>query len=224
MDATRREFLERAAAGAAMFGVLPPSIDSTLRELDLPAQGQQWDLSWTKRITGKRKTVFDVPGIESGLGVWRASIWGRQYMDVLGVKPNELTTVLVLRHDAIALAMQQSYWDKYGTGKAKEVTHPLTQQPTDRNPVLLSSSRGEVPEQFDGVMLDKFIARGGIALGCNLAFQKCVDTVQSKDSVGAEEARKRAIAMLVPGVILQPSGVFAATLAQESGCTYLRAS
>jgi hypothetical protein len=30
--------------------------------------------------------------------------------------------------------------------------------------------------------------------------------------------------MLVPGIILQPSGVFAVVLAQDSGCRYVRAS
>ena len=39
-----------------------------------------------------------------------------------------------------------------------------------------------------------------------------------------EAARKQAIAALVPGVVLQPSGVFAALRAQEAGCVYLRAS
>jgi len=42
--------------------------------------------------------------------------------------------------------------------------------------------------------------------------------------VSAEEARKQAIGYMVPGVILQPSGVFAAIHAQDVGCKYLRAS
>jgi hypothetical protein len=42
--------------------------------------------------------------------------------------------------------------------------------------------------------------------------------------VNDADARKQAIAALVPGVILQPSGVFAALRAQEAGCLYLRAS
>jgi hypothetical protein len=109
-------------------------------------------------------------------------------------------------------------------GKTKNVLHPITQQPTDRNPVLLSSARNEVPAQFDAVALDKFIGRGGIALGCALAFDDCVETVRSHDNASEDEARKRAMAFLVPGVILQPSGVFAAIRAQEAGCTYLRAS
>jgi hypothetical protein len=226
MESTRREFFERAAMGAAAFSALPFSLNATVREFTAPntQSADDWDLTWVPKLTGKHKAIFDVPGIESGYGVWRASLWARQYMDVLKVQPKDISTVVVLRHDGIVLAMQQAFWDKYGVGKAKEVKHPITQQVTDRNPVLLSSARGEVPEMFNDVALDKFMGRGGIALACNLAFQDCVDLVKSKDGVSDEQARKQAIAALVPGVILQPSGVFAAIRAQEAGCTYLRAS
>jgi len=46
----------------------------------------------------------------------------------------------------------------------------------------------------------------------------------AQDKVSEDEARKRGIAMMVPGVILQPSGVFACIRAQEAGCTYVKAS
>lgn len=37
-------------------------------------------------------------------------------------------------------------------------------------------------------------------------------------------ADRRVQKMIVPGVIMQPSGVFAAVLAQDHGCRYVRAS
>ena len=77
---------------------------------------------------------------------------------------------------------------------------------------------------FDDFALDKFIARGGIALACDLALRDMIELVRTKDGVSAEEARKQATAMLVPGVLLQPSGVFAVVRAQEAGATYVRAS
>jgi hypothetical protein len=132
--------------------------------------------------------------------------------------------VLVLRHNGIQLAMQQAYWDKYGIGKEKNVLHPVTQQGTDRNPALLASSRNEVPAMFDDAALDKFIGRGGLVLACNLALEDVVEAIQKKDSGSSEDARKQAIALMVPGVILQPSGVFAALHAQDAGCKYIRAS
>ena len=225
MSIHRRDFVGRLATGALLAGV-PLPIDASVRALAQrsPEHAEDWDLSWVTRLTGKYRAVFDVPEIDSGYGVWRASIWARQYQEVLGAKPNDLSAVVVLRHNGIQLAMQQGYWDKYGIGKEKNVVHPITQQGTDRNPVLLASSRGEVPAMFDDAALDRFIARGGIALACNLALQDVVEAIQKKENGSAEEARKQAIAFLVPGVILQPSGVFAALHAQDAGCKYLRAS
>ena len=72
--------------------------------------------------------------------------------------------------------------------------------------------------------LDRFIARGGIVLACNLALQDMIEVIQKKDGVAADVARKTALGYLVPGVILQPSGGFAALRAQDAGCRYLRAS
>jgi len=225
MSIDRRDFVGRLATGALLAGV-PFPVDASVRALarTQPEHAEEWDLSWVNRLTGKYRAVFDVPEIDSGYGVWRASIWARQYQEVLGAKPNELSAVVVLRHNGIQLAMQQAYWDKYAIGKEKKVSHPITQQGTDRNPVLLASSRGEVPTMFDDAALDRFISRGGIALACNLALQDVIEAIQKKENVSAEEARKQAIAFMVPGVILQPAGVFAALHAQDAGCKYLRAS
>lgn len=226
MSLDRRDFVGRFAAGALLAG-LPLPIEASLRAFGEPAAqppAEEWDLTWVDRLTGKYRAVFDVPEIDSGYGVWRASLWGKQYQEVLGAKASDCSAVLVLRHNGINLAMQQSYWDKYGVGKDKNVLHPVTQQSTDRNPALLSSSRGEVPAMFDEVALDRFIARRGIVLACNLAFDDVVENIQKKENASAEDARKQAIGYLVPGIVLQPSGVFAALHAQDVGCKYLRAS
>ena len=57
-----------------------------------------------------------------------------------------------------------------------------------------------------------------------MALQDCIDLIKTRDKIGDDEARKRAIAYLLPGVILQPSGVFAAIRAQQAGCAYLKSS
>ena len=223
MSTNRREFLGHATS-AALFGVMPLALTPTAAAAAGLGSDDEWDVSWANRLTAKHKAVFDCPEVESGYGVWRASIWAQQYRDVLKVKPNDVAMVIILRHNGIVLAMQQAFWDKYKIGETKKVLHPVTQQATDRNPVLLSSARNEVPAANDPYALDRFIARGGIVLACNLAFQDCVDLVQKQDNVSAEEARRRAKALMVPEVILQPSGVFAAVRAQEAGCSYVRAS
>lgn len=225
MERTRREFVQQVATGAVSMSGLAAieySLPSDLRT-HAGAQAPVWDISWTSRLKGKHKACFDCTEPESGYGVWRASAWAGQYMDVMKVSAADLSPVVILRHNAIVLAMQQSFWDKYGLGRAKNVTHPLTQEATTKNPALLDEKDG-IPAPFNNAALHKQLSRGVVALACNLALQDCVELVKRTDSVSDEEARKRAVAALVPGVILQPSGVFAAVKAQESGCAYVKAS
>src|SRR5262245_13986908 len=184
MTASRREFIT-SAAGSLFLGGLP--------EPQGPA-AKQWDLSWVRKVTGKHKVVLDVPEVDSAFGVWRASFWVSQYTDVLGAPPKDSTSVLVMRHNGIVLAMNQTFWDQYGIGKAKNVTHPVTQTATGRNPALLSSKRpeDELPPMFDDFALDKFISRGGIALGCSLALDVCSAMIAQKDGIAPDAARKKA--------------------------------
>jgi hypothetical protein len=225
VTANRREFLGQVAGSTALFGTLPLFDVSSPAAMSqaLQTNADAWDMSWTRRVTGKHKAVFDVPEIESGYGVWRSSVWMEQYKAVLGASDRDLATVLILRHNGIALAMNQAFWDEYGLAKTKNVTHPLTLQPTDRNPALLGERDG-VPQPFAGFALERFMARGGIVLACNLAFDDCVGLVKARHNVDDTAARKRALESLVPGVIMQPSGVFAAVRAQQTGAVYVRAS
>ena len=101
----RRTFLGQIGTGAMLAG-LPLSLES-LREF-VPAvpsrDASSWDVSWTTRVTGKYRAVFDVAAIDSGHGTWRASVWQKQYADVLKARPRDMSTVLVLRAKGIALA------------------------------------------------------------------------------------------------------------------------
>ncbi len=220
MHPDRREFIERMAAGAALVSgasLLGPSGASAQ---DQPA----WDLSWIDRIKGAHRAVFDCTEIEDGAGVLRAMIWKMQYADVLKTAADDMTAVVVIRHSAIPLAMSEKFWDKYNIGEEKKVKNPMTEQPTKQNPILLSADRGELPAPMASLNLEGLLKGGGIALACNLAFGDCVRLIAKNDKVDEAEARKRGLAMLLPGVVLQPSGVFATIRAQEAGCQYLKAS
>lgn len=219
MTSNRREFIERLGAAAVM-GALPSSAGGHLGEFASPPQGGEWDLSWTGKLKGiKHKAIFDCTEIESGYGVWRASIWEAQYQSTLAAKPAEIKTVLILRHNGVAMALKQEWWDRLEIGNTAQVKHPLTEQPTNLNPALITA--GVPPIAGD---LTKFIARGGIVLACNLALQEYVAKISARDGVDQAEAQRRATAGLVPGITLQPSGVFAAVKAGEEGCVYVKAS
>lgn len=226
MSTNRRQFLDSLAISATAVATMPAAfaaMPAEFRPAPTGAEQGAWDTRWADRLTGKVRTVFDVPEVESGYGVWRATIWQNQYEQVLGVPKRDLSTALVLRHNAIILAMQQGFWDKYGIGKSKGVTHPVTGEATDRNPALLGARDG-LPAPMAANALDRFIAAGGIALACNLALQDLVGLIQGTDQVTETVAQERARNWMVPGVILQPSGVFSVLLAQQKQALYIRAS
>jgi hypothetical protein len=229
MSSNRREFIEKLGA-TAMLGAIPWAGMpwSTAAGIPAPAPSgaaEEFDLTWVNRLKGKKhKAVMDCAEVESGYGLWRANFVGAQYQEFMGAKPADIGTVLVLRHNALVLGFKQDLWDSVGIAKDHSVTHPLTLQSSDRNPALLSSTRNEIPANFDAFALPNFIQRGGIVLACNAALGFFAAGMAQKLGITADEARKRAIAAFVPGVILQPSGVFACVRAQEEGCQYVRAS
>jgi hypothetical protein len=235
MSHPRRDFLKQAGIGAAALAALPrPAFasdagarGSSAQELLSAAcaldeqQAEPWDTSWRHKITGKHKAMFDVPEVEGGVGVMRAGIWQRQYTEVLKTQPADLSTVIVIRHAGIFLAMSQEFWSTYEVGKARKLKGD-DGKPMRFNPVLPEPGK-DVPAGAAGLMLDSLIANGAIALGCGLAFRGVVSLVQKQDKLDAAAARKKAMAMLVPGVIMQPSGIFADVMAQEAGCVFVYA-
>ena len=225
MDATRRDFLGKVTAGAAAYSTLPLALAlSACAAEGSNQQAGEFDLAWPGKLTGKHKAVFDMADIESGYGLWRGNAWFGQVQQYMSVPATDVSLAIILRHNAISLAMDQAYWDKYGIGKAKAVTHPMTQEQTDKNPVLMGVAEG-VPAPFDQAALPKQQARGVVFLACNLAFSlDCVPRVAKADNISEDAARKVALSHVLPGVLMQPSGVFAATRAQEAGCTYVKAS
>ena len=224
MDVSRRSFLGAAALNAAAIAASPAAVLANIpSDLTPASKTDDWELAWPSKLTGKYKAVFDNTEPESGYGVWRAAAWAGQYIEHVKAAPAELSPVIVLRHNAIILAMQQTFWDKYGIGARKKITHPLTGESTKKNPVLLDEKDG-IPAPFNNAGLQKQLDRGVVVLACNLALNDCADLIQHADKVDAAQAKKIAVGYLIPGVILQPSGVFAVTRAQESGASYVKAS
>jgi Na+-transporting NADH:ubiquinone oxidoreductase subunit NqrB len=240
MPSARRTFLQQASVGAAAFLTLPAAVSA--QSIDTPAnvgasemsrtsfaaavtdwetqQAESWDTSWTKRVTGKHKAMFDVPEIEGGVGVSRAAFWGRQYMDVLKVTPADLSTVIVIRHAAIFLLMNQEYWTTYEVGKARKLKNERGKVQLF-NPVL--AAPGDARAANNTMLLDRQLANGAIVLGCNLAFRSVVSLIEKKDKIPNAAAREKAKGMIVPGAIMQPSGIFANVMAEEAGCVFVQA-
>lgn len=226
MSQDRREFLGTLmAAGVAPMIVGRPDVRAGTaspagpsRELDSP-----FDVTWTNKVTGKHRAVFDSVEISMGLGLIRALIWIKDYGDVYGAKPAEMSAVVVLRHNAIWLIMNDKFWAEHEIGKLTGITDPATKAPIARNPVIGANPFGLPPALADD-SLKKALASGTV-LACNLAFGlEVVPKVMSDLKLNDAKARETALKDIVPGVLLQPSGVFATLRAQEAGCQYLLAT
>jgi hypothetical protein len=222
MSTPRRKFLNWLGASS----VLAASA-SVLKSNELEAQAatpvdDKWDVSWTNRLNGKFKAVFDCPQTEEGAAVFRACIWRDQHKEVYGTPLAETSPVLVVRHAAMALIMNDEYWRRFGIGEEEKMTDPVTDGPYTRNPVRAADPKGTGPRSRYN--LTDFMADGGIVLACGLAFRRPVSKFQRADKLSSADANKVAREHMIPGVIMQPSGIFAVLRAQEVGCNYVLGS
>lgn len=221
MSTPRRAFLGWVGAGALASAAAP------LTALEAPARplrplDDTWDMRWVDRIGGKYRAVFDSPELSEGAALWRANLWRDQYKEVYGVEPAEMSSVLVIRHGAIAMAMDDGYWAQFRIGKEEKVKDQQTKKWATVNPFRVLPPG--TPEKYAAYSLEGFMASGGIVLACDLAFQAAVWKYRQAEKLTREAAIERAEAHLIPGVVLQPSGIFAALRAQEAGCAYILAS
>jgi hypothetical protein len=214
MSINRRDFLGSFSAAS-----LAAAVPGTAHGASAPIN-EVWDLSWVERVKGKYRAVFDSPGFSDGAALFRASAWSQEYKEVYGTPPADMSAVLVVRHEGIWLAMTDEFWRKYTIGKRQKFRDSNKKQWYDHNPVA-ASPPGSPPE-FQ-INIPKFISDGNIVLACNLAFGAVIDVVKKEEKLTRDEAEKAARSCLLPGVILQPSGVFAVLRAQEAGCHYILA-
>jgi hypothetical protein len=199
----RRAFLQRLTMSAAGIGAMPSLLhanEPTPQEVhgdrvrdwsefttDEQQADPQWDTTWTKKITGKHRAMFDVPEVSEGAGVFRAGLWARQYTEVFKSQPSDLSAVIVLRHKGIVLAMNQQYWDEYDVGKKNNIRDEKNKK-TNKHPALSAAPvDGKPASPMSALMLEQQMTRGVVVLGCNLAFGGVV-----RDVAKRERCRKRA--------------------------------
>lgn len=239
----RRQFLGHMVGGVAAIGATgaatndlfgeslsgePPDALALARAWERGAsqEKQTWDMSWTDRVTGKHRQVFDAPEIEEGTVFHQTRAFLQGFTDVYNATDADCSAVMVIRHAAIPMAVNDSLWDELELGKAFKLKDPETGKAARRNPFLNANTPSSAKYGLlwpDGG-LDTLIARGAIALCCNLALFRMVSMIAKREKIEAKPAREKVLANLFPGVIVQPSGIFAVARAQEAGCHYLRAT
>ncbi len=220
MTTPRRDFLTWLGASgtfAAMPNLATPEQTTSYRPVS-----DKWDMSWCDRVTGKVRAVFDSPGVSEGAAMFRAQLWRDEHKEIYDTAPSETSAVIVFRHEGIPLVMNDAFWERFESGKELKIRDAKGKKWSKRNPI--GTALPDTPPKEANYNIAAFVASGGIVLACNLAFGGMVQRIQDADKLSRDEARKRALEQLIPGVILQPSGFFAVLRAQQAGCSFLLAS
>jgi hypothetical protein len=218
----RREFLGTIATTGLMTAFPSAALSAKERDAALRPIDDTWDVSWAGRLRGKSRAVFDSPEVSEGGALYRAVMWRDQYVAVFGGSKADLTPVVVFRHAAIPLIMDDAHWEHLGVGKHLKFKDPKTNKWSKKNP--FSAAPPDASEATKKFTIPAFIAEGGVVLACQLAFGDIVDQYKAKDKLSDADADKKARAHILPGVILQPSGFFAVLKAQDEGCKYMLGS
>ena len=217
------EIQRRAFLGTVGVGALAASLEAQASAAPAAAAGGKWDVSWTDRLTKKHRAVFDSTMFAGGAGLFRALVWKHENKEVYGTPPEDMNAVLVIRGEAVWLAMNDAFWKTYGVGEAQGFKAREPGKFRTTNPV--ASTPAGAPPDFADANIPKFTAAGDIVLACHRAFGEVVDLVKKVDKLATdEEAEAKALTFLLPGVVMSPSGVFATLRAQEAGCHYILAS
>ena len=220
MQIQRRDFLGTLSAGALAASLEAPAAVAANADQGLAGK---WDLSWTERVNRKHRAVFDSPEFSDGAALVRACNWKAEYKEVYGTPPEDMSAVLVMRSDGVWLTMNDEFWKTYKVGQENDFKVGANGKFQETNPIA-NLPAGAKPSELEHT-LPKFTASGNIALACHRAFGGIVALVKRVDKLATkEEAEAKARTFLLPGVILQPSGVFATLRAQEAGCNYILAS
>jgi hypothetical protein len=222
MSTPRRDFLSWLGASGAFAATGLPAYHTRGANAAPAPISDKWDVSWADRVNGKVRAVFDSPGMADGAAMFRAQLWRDEHTEVYGTPLAESSSVLVFRHEGISLVMNDAYWMRFNIGHEMKVMDQDGKKIVKANPV--ASLAPGTPPRWANYNIPAFIGSGGIVLACNLAFAQVVARFKKADKSTSEVARKAALDHLIPGVILQPSGVFAVLRAQQAGCSYLLAS
>ncbi len=207
----RRGFLGSIAAAAAAVG-LNGAIPSRLaaetatgeRSLDAALD------AWFGRIKGKHKMVFDAPEPNSGL----VAIWPRVYLNTMAATyPGQTTAVVILRHGALPLALNDALWAKYSLGEMFEIKDG--DAAAKRNPYATITG---LP--IPGLGIAELLKSGVLVGACDVAMTIYSSGAAKKMRLDPVAVKNEWIAGVLPGVQVVPSGVLGVARAQELGCAY----
>ena len=212
----RRGFLGTLAASTAagLVSLTPLSLEAatgTRRTTDSAADPSFE--AWLNKITGKHKMLFDAPEVNSGMPVVWPRVWLNGNNENYGTKDADNSAVIVLRHAAIPIAMQDAVWAKYKLGEVFGIKEGDA-------PAVRNIFAKQLPLPLPGTGAEALLASGAQIGCCNVALTVYSSMVAQKMGMDAAAVKADWVAALLPGVQVVPSGVLAVARSQEKGCAY----
>jgi len=172
---------------------------------------------WLDTIPGKHRQVYDAPEPHNAMGLMWSHVFLMTGAQAYAAPESDFGVVLVLRHSAMPMTLNDSVWAKYKFGGFLKIDDPQTKAPALRNP-FTNLKPGDLPLMEAG--LDKLIARGVKVATCGMAIHHYSLMFAKNTGGDAEAIKKEWLAAVLPGVFVAPSGVIAVHGAQSRGCTY----
>ena len=211
----RRTFIGRLAVGAAAgAGVLALStVANAMPDAKTSSSAGPDAEHWLDGLKGKHRQLVDAYAANDA---WPLG-FTHTFLATQGPKETA-GAVIVFRHFAMPVALNDSLWAKYKIGESLKIVDPATKQPAARNPYL-KPKPGVL--FVDDMAIDRLLARGVVVGACNVALTVLSGMFAANASVTADQAKQEWTAGLLPGVTLLPSGVWGVNRAQEKGCTYV---
>jgi len=218
----RRKFLQTIAKGTAALGIA--SVLTPFQHLAAEPLAERSDPGpddWFNQIRGKHKIVFDATRPN---GIFPFA-WPRVFLltnAATGTPEKNCSAVVVLRHEAICYAMEDSLWAKYNFGEVFTASDPLTKKPASRNP-FWKPRPGDLKIPGIGpveIGINELQSSGVLFCVCNMALTVFSATVAEKMNLQAADVKADWMKGLLPGIQVVPAGVWAVGRAQEKGCAY----
>ena len=208
----RRAFLGKLAAGAAAsagaIALSSVALPETLFASEAPDPEH-----WLDSLKGKHKQVVDAYAPNDGFPL----AFAHTFLATQGPKETA-GAVVVLRHFAMPIALNDTAWARYKIGESLKIIDPATKKPAVKNPFYKPASGVLL---VDDMAVDRLLARGVLLGACSVALAVLSGMLAGNAGVSAEKAKEEWTAAVFPGITLLPSGVWGVNRAQEKGCTYV---
>ena len=215
---SRRKFLGTLAATASLSSLAAPLLATPAIKADTKLVSEAD--TWFKKVKGTHRVVYDAPEPHMGFPfIWA---WAFYYTNnQTGTPDEDMTAVVVLRHNAIPFAMEDGLWEKYKFGNMFNITDNTTKAPALRNPYY-QPKEGDYPMPgIDGIKALQ--DRGVMVCVCNLAISVYSGGAAQAMELNPEKVKEEWISGVLPGIQVVPSGVWALGRAQEHKCPYIYA-